>query len=69
MKSLRVWHFSNEYLQEFLDYERFCSENLLIFPLHGGFLHITLFIGMPPTLFFQIFKVHVFMDVYAKFLY
>ena len=31
MKSLTVWHFSYEYLQEFLGYESFCFENVLIF--------------------------------------
>ena len=68
MKSLIVWHFSYEYLQEFPGYKPFCSENILIFPLHGGFLHITSFIGMLQALFLQIFKVHGFMDVYANFL-
>ena len=67
MKSVTVWHFSYEYLQDFLGYEPFCSENVSIFFLHGGFLHINSFIGMLQALFFQIFKVHGFMDTYVKF--
>ena len=59
MKPLTVWHFSYEYLQEFLGYEPFCSENVLFFTLLGGFLLITLFIGMLQALLFQ-FKVHGF---------
>ena len=31
MKSITVWYY--EYLQEFLGYEFFCSENALIFSL------------------------------------
>ena len=38
------------------------------FALHGGFLHITSFIGILQGSFFQRFKVHGFMDVCAKFL-
>ena len=38
------------------------------FVLHGGFLHITSFIGMLHAVFFQEFKVHGFMDVCATFL-
>ena len=68
MKSLTVWHFSYEYLREFLGYGPFCSENVLIFPPHRGFMHITSLIGMLQRLFFQIFKVHGFMDVYAHLL-
>ena len=68
MKSLIVCHFSYEYLQKFLGYEPFCSEDVLIFPFHGGFLHMTSFIGMLQALFFQIFKVHGFIDVHVKFL-
>ena len=66
MKSLTAWHFSYEYLQEFLGYEPFCSQNVLIFSLDRGFLHITPLIGILQALFFQIFKVYEFMDVYAK---
>ena len=38
------------------------------FALHGGFLHITSFIGILQALFSQEFKVHGFMDVCAKLL-
>ena len=38
------------------------------FALHGGFLHITSFIGILQGSFFQGFKVHGFMDVCARFL-
>ena len=66
MKSLTAWHFSYEYLREFLGYEPFCLQNVLIFPLGRVFLHITPLIGILQALFFQIFKVYGFMDVYAK---
>ena len=47
MKSLTVCHLPYEYLQAFLGYDPFCFENVSIFfALHGGFLHITPFIGM-----------------------
>ena len=39
------------------------------FLLHGGFLHITSFIEMLQALFFQIFKVHGFMNVRVNFFY
>ena len=70
MKSQIVWYFSDEYTLEFLGYDPFCSENVLFFfLLHGGFLHIPLFIiGMLQALFFQIFNVPEFLDVHAKFL-
>ena len=65
MKYLIVYYFSYEYLQEFLGYEPFCFENILIFfALHGDFVHITSFIRMLQASFFQEFKIHGFVDVY-----
>ena len=57
MKPLTVWHFSYEYHQEFLGYEPL--KMYYFFPLLGGFLRITSFIGMLQALLFQ-FKVHGF---------
>ena len=46
-----------------------CFENILfLFALHGGFLHTTSFIEIIQALMFQVFKVHGFVDVCAKFL-
>ena len=68
MKSQTVWHFSYEYLQEFPGYESLFWKCISFFAFHGGFLHITSFIEMIQTLIFQLFKVHGFVDVCAKFL-
>ena len=67
MKSLTVWHFSYEYLQDFLGYELFCLENVLIFFPSQRFLNITSFIGMLQALFFEESELHGFMDVPVKF--
>ena len=57
-----MWHFSYEYLQEFLGHEPFCFENVFTsFALHRGFVHITSFIEMLQGLFFQEFN---FMDLW-----
>ena len=58
MRSLTVWHFSYEYLQEFLGYESLFWKYIDFFAVHGGFLHVTLFIEITQALIFQVFKVH-----------
>ena len=67
MKSLTVWHFSYEYLQDFLGYDLCCLENVLIFFPLQRFLNTTSFIGMLQALFFQESELHGFMDVPVKF--
>ena len=68
MKSLTVWHFSYEYLQESLGYESLFRKYIEFFALHRSFLHITSFIEMIQALIFQVFKVHEFVGACAKFL-
>ena len=59
MRSLTVWHFSYEYLQEFLGYESLFWKYIDLFALHISFLGITSFIEMIQALIFRIFCVNL----------
>ena len=45
-KSLTVYQFSYEHIQEFIEYKALNLGKILFFTLHGGFPQITSFIGM-----------------------